>query len=290
MNDVPSGRQTVRAETGSFVQELGVTVARGQNSAIAESQLCVEQKSVRIAVVTGQGDKIEDLLTSLNLTFTTFDGSSTGWPTVGAEFMSDLNAMKQFDIIFVNCAAAKSGSAIDFGPNANAISRNLQAYVAEGGNLYASDWAALFVAAARPRGFGFLTSTGMPVGNPLSTNVLMGYAPQTVSAKIADSNLAAFLGKTTVPIDFPKMTGAISLHWGLMSDVEAGADVLVSTMRADTCKTTSCTATGMAAYNIPLAASVKVPGGGRVVYTSFHNIGQNGDDVAQILKYLILKL
>ena len=89
-------------------------------------------------------------------------------------------------------------------------------------------------------------------------------APQTVSAKIADPNLAAFLGKTTVPIDFPKMTGAISLHWGLMSDVEAGAEVLVSTMRADTCKTTSCTATGMAAYNIPLAASVKVPGGGRV--------------------------
>ena len=45
---------------------------------------------------------------------------------------------------------------------------------------------------------------------------------------------------------------------------------------------------------VPLAVSVKVTpagqSGGRVLYTSFHNIQQNGDDVGKLLKYLVLHL
>jgi hypothetical protein len=72
--------------------------------------------------------------------------------------------------------------------------------------------------------------------------------------------------------------------------------VLVQAATVQACETTdtSCTSAGMTVTSIPLAAQIKMTPadqrGGRVVYTSFHNIAQSGDDVAQILKYLILHL
>lgn len=290
LSRVPPGTWTVRASTGSFTQDNQVTVKAGETLAIPDNQLCVAQKTVRIAVVTGFGDKIEDLLTNLGLTFTLYDGKS-GYATGAAPFLADLAQLKKYDIIFFDCAAARSNNSIDLGAKASTIQQNLKAYVEGGGSIYASDWALLFAVAANPGGFEFATLSGAGIKNPLSTNQLMGYAPQTLTATIADPALASFLEKASVQITFPM---ASSVHWGLMEDVSGIATVLVSAVKADTCSNTACSAKGMAATGIPLAARVKVNSadkpGGQVVYTSFHNVGQSGDDVAKILKYLILNL
>ncbi len=81
-----------------------------------------------------------------------------------------------------------------------------------------------------------------------------------------------------------------------MENVSSGVQVLVQAPTVQTCSTanTSCSNAGATATSIPLAVQVKVTPagqrGGKVVYTSFHNVEQTGDDVAQILKYLILNL
>jgi hypothetical protein len=81
-----------------------------------------------------------------------------------------------------------------------------------------------------------------------------------------------------------------------MQNVGAGVQVLVEAPMVQLCSAsdTSCNSAGMTATSVPLAVQIKMTPaserGGRVVYTSFHNIAQSGNDVAQILKYLILHL
>lgn len=293
LSGAPPGDWTIKAGLGAFTQQTPVTVRSGASTAIPDNQLCVAQKTVRIAVVTGAGDKIEDLLTSLRLQFTLFGGDSSTWTTQAEPFLADLNQLKQYDLVFIDCAAAKSsGTTINLGPNAALIQQNLRAYVLQGGSVYGSDWALLFSLAAAPTGLNFATSGGAAIASPFDAVVLKGYAPQTVSARVDDAGLAQFLGKSTLSITFPKQAGANSLHWGLMASTTG--QVLVSAGSVVTCPDTACSTAGASRSNVPLAVRVRAgtPGqrGGNVVYTSFHNVAQSGNDVAQVLKYLVLNL
>ncbi len=186
VDGVPAGHWTVHAASGSFSQDLPIDVTVGQTTSIPENQLCVSQGTVKIAVVTGSGDKIETLLDGLSLTYTTIAGDSASWATTAAPFLTDLTQMKQYDIIFFDCAAAhvSSSGSIDLGSHGNQIHQNLQDYVAQGGSVYASDWALVFAYYADPGAIDFLTNGGGAIVTPLPTNNLMGYAPQTVSATV----------------------------------------------------------------------------------------------------------
>lgn len=298
LDDLPPGQWTVHAELGQFKQDTPVTVVAAKTTAIPDNQLCVAQKTVKLAVVTGTADKIENLLSALNLTYTTYAGDPASFGQGAAPFLSSLAAMKQYDMIFFDCGAAKlSGvSTIDFGANAAAIQQNLRDYVAQGGSVYASDWALLFTVYSAPGAFSFLTNGGGAVANPFNANLLMGYAPQTVIAQVTDPGLATFLGKGEVTITFPNQSGAYSAHWGLLQSIDPTATVLVQASTVQTCTTadTKCQAPGVNATSIPLAVELRLAGTGvrkgHVVYTAFHNIAQSTDDVSKILKYLILHL
>jgi hypothetical protein len=290
LRSVPPGDWTVHAVLGSFTQDTAVTVHANAPTAIPDNQLCVAQKAVRIAVVTGAGDKIENLLDTLKLTYTLYGGDSSTWTSQAAPFLADLNEMKKYDLIFVDCAAAKtSGTTIDLGTESSTIEANLHAYVLQGGSVYSSDWALLFTLAASPSSFNYATQSGSGVTNPLDAKQLMGFAPQTVTADVQDPALALFLGKNSLDIAFPAQSG----HWGLLASAP-GAQVLVSANAVDTCPDTSCKSAGAKRNNVPVAVRARLlpPGvkGGNVVYTSFHNVAQVGDDVSQVLKYLVLNL
>ena len=142
----------------------------------------------------------------------------------------------------------------------------------------------------------FALSTGAAVADPLSYSELMGYAPQTISAKLENTSLATFLGKDHVSIAFPKGGGVTTLHWGLLQNTDPSVEVLASAPSVKLCSTadSSCNTSGSTATNIPVAVSYKLTPanepGGKVIYTSFHNVAQTGGDVAQILKWIILHL
>jgi hypothetical protein len=293
LDQVPEGEWTVQASLGSFTQSTKTFVTAGKTDHISDGGLCIAQQNVSIAVVSGAGDKIENLLGSLGLKYTLFLGTSASWSGDGALFLNDLSWMQKFDLIFIDCAAASAGNyQIDFGEHSSAIESNLHAYVAGGGSLYASDWGLLFAAYAAP---GAFTAAGVEmISSPLDATKLMGFAPQTLNAVIEDPGLEMFMGKSRIDIAFPRMGSAVSLHWGLLLQA-TGARVLAMADYVEVCGDPMCSTAGSTIVDsVPLAVTLKLTPadqrGGRVVYTSFHNIAQSGDDVAKMLKYLVLHL
>jgi hypothetical protein len=138
---------------------------------------------------------------------------------------------------------------------------------------------------------------GGSVTIPFATNQLEGYAPQTVMASVVDSALSNALQKATVSIAFPDQSGARSSHWGLLGASGGSARVLVAA-EVSTCDPMAmyCDGRAMAGPMVmaPLAIAFKLTPmgqkGGNVFYTSFHNIAQSGNDVANILKYIVFHL
>ncbi len=299
LDAVPTGPQAVHAELGAFTQEIPVTVTAHQTTAIPDNQLCVAQKAATFAVISGAGDHIETLLTGLGLKFDSYSGDPAEWTaaTGGGTLLANLDALKKYTIVFIDCAAAKkSGSVIDLGPNAAAIASNLEAYVTGGGSLYSSDWAMVFPVVGFPGKLNFAHTGTTAIASPFKATTLVGYAPQTVSATVTDQALAAFVGKSTLSIAYPAQAGAISRNWGLIQSVGAGVDVLITAPSAKECSTTdaTCNTAGKTVAQVPLATRFKLtPGrqrGGLVIYTSFHNIAQPTDDVSKVLRYLVLNL
>ncbi len=298
LEGVPEGNWMIHASLGQFSQDYRVQVKAGTVATIPEDQLCVAQKETKIAVVTGTGDKIEQLLQGLNLQFDTYLGDSGNWETSGAPFLTDFAKMKTYDLIFLDCAAAKKSGAstIDLGAQSDKIAANLHRYVSEGGSVYASDWALVFPALAFPGQLTFELNGGGKISSPFSTRALMGFAPQTVNADVLSVPLATFLGKPKVPIAFPRESGAVSVHWGLLSQVDASVEVLIRTQSVNMCTASdsNCATAGAKKSQVPLAVQFKLTPagtkGGNVVYTSFHNIAQPSDDVSRILKFLVLHL
>jgi hypothetical protein len=289
LDGVPAGTWTVHATLGAFWEDAQATVKPGVTTQIATSALCVAQRDVKIAVVSGTGDKIETVLDSLRLHYTLVHGTQAAWAAEAAPFLSDLERMKQFDFIVIDCAAGYAGSyQIDLGAQADVIGRNLHDYVLAGGALYASDWGLVFASYAAPGSLDFVTRDPTPIASPLDATQLMGFAPQTVTAAIVDPALRAFLGKDSISIKFPRQSNAVALHWGLMSG-SPGATVLASADAVQTCGESTCGTAGPTRDGVPLLVRVKV-GDGSVVYSSFHNIAQSGADVAQLLKYVMLSL
>ena len=99
----------------------------------------------RIAVVTGQYDVMECVLRELGMepgSFDLYNGIKSligGTPGVEGQFnalLGDLDRMKQYNVIFINCSDNDFESQLG---NA-AVRANIDAYVSAGGRLYVTDW------------------------------------------------------------------------------------------------------------------------------------------------------
>ena len=295
LSNVPPGQWQMVTSLGSFSHTLTVNVPSAAKDVLPNDANCLD--SVKAAVVTAHGDRIEQLLGNLKVTVTSFDGTAAGYASSAQPLLTNLDALKKFDIVFIDCATAAAKGQIDVRDDV-AIAKTLHDYVMQGGSLYASDWAFLFLALAFPDRFLFdLNGTPGQPANPFDTTALLGYAPQEVTANVTDKGLATFLGKSTVNVSFPldRTTHLITLHWGLMADAPAGVNVLLAG-DAQMCAPNDrkCKSAAGTAMNIPLAVQFHAAPagvrGGNVVYTSFHNVEQSTNDVEQILKYLIFHL
>lgn len=301
LDGLPVGSRTLEVKSGSFVARYDVTVAPDKVTAVPDDKLCFARDATHIAVVTGKGDHIETLLASMGLTVElTVDGTNAGWTSVAKPFLLNRAQMSRYDVLFIDCAAAENKGSVTLGSPADttAIVENLRAFVAGGGSVYASDWAFLFLALAWPDQVQVLDPNGA-MRSPFPTHELMGWAPQTINARVSDAGLEAALQKDTVTVAFPNEPGAQSRHWGLLEDAGGGAVALLEG-NAQTCQGTSrdpmlCSVAGPPAVNVPLAITFTPPSEvhgkqGRVTFTSFHNIAQPTGDVEAILRYLVFHL
>jgi hypothetical protein len=305
---IPAGNVQVTITVGSFVQHQTAQVVAGTTVALSADKTCFTN-AVKMAVVTGTGDHIETLLTSLGFTPDLFEAhySSTNPTPAALGFLGNLSQMQQYQIIFIDCGALHHYGKVDLGTNASTIISNLRSFVQGGGSLYASDWAAIFLAIAYPQqvvlrlagvdGGAPSTTLVTPAASPFATNSLVGFAAQQVTGTVQNMTLASYLGSMSVPISFPVVTGGdggvSARHWAMLDSAPSpvSSDIAGS---ATVCADSTCMTAGALQSNVPLSISYKPDAmrtrGGNVIFTSFHNISQPTDDVKKILQYLIFRL
>ena len=115
-----------------------------------------------------------------------------------------IQQMIQADVSWVPTFEAMDGQGMD----------NLRRFVAEGGSIYASDWAYDVVEVAFPSFIDFF-------GDDARRNVARVGDSQEIRGSIADTSLAAVLGGTSVELNFDLDI------WAAMETTEPAVDVYV---------------------------------------------------------------
>ncbi len=125
---IPGGTYTVHAQSGSWSTDFMATVVDGRETSLS-GQNCLEPTSADVAVVYGEWDQIENILTALNIPHTFYGENDQ------ADLLNDLNELMRYDVVFLNCGFNELLTTSGIGM------QNLQTFVAMGGSVYASDWA-----------------------------------------------------------------------------------------------------------------------------------------------------
>lgn len=262
VDGVPSGTVTVGVVKGDFNVTYSVQVQDGQVTDAAQvvDAICFPDKQVKIAVVTGDWDMIEDILGKLGLSYDLYDGQFNTSQAIG--LLTNLQKMKTYDVIFFDCGAAHFGIVA----NNALIQQNLQAFVKDGGSVYASDWAFVYAEFPWPNAIDFY-------GNDTSSMGPKVGASKTLTGSVVDPLLQQYLGKGNVSINYDLSA------WVVVQAAGAGTGVHIMGYVSE------------AGGNVPLMLSHAPYGGpGRVLFTTFHNEYQVTADMKQILNYLVFEL
>lgn len=176
------------------------------SAAFTVDQSSCQFDAARMAVVTGNYDEIENVLAKLGFgsvdengildksqpfDFTLIDGNDTlndaDYMNFD-EFVSDINNLNQYDIIFINCGNSYELLASD--PDTIAI---LQEYVENGGKLYVTDWSYGFIEQPFPSFMNFFDGGDDPQVGETHGHAKVGMGGITVDATVNDNVLSAWL-------------------------------------------------------------------------------------------------
>ncbi len=224
-----------------------------------------------VAVVTGDFDRVEELLASFDIPFTLYDGFVAG-PPEDAELMTqyaqpmppveqllgDIDELRRYDTLFLNCGIRGTG-VIDPGTleqdttllDDPDYAANLREFVENGGALLVTDRSYVLLEAAFPDAIDFQGSDAVP------GSALVG-APGTVTAVVEDEALREALGVSAVDVTFENEAWAMVLG---ASGVWLSADVFRMVGTSDL----------TIVPDTPILVH-QVVGLGRITLTSFHNL------------------
>jgi len=223
---------------------------------------CFPDDTVKFAVVSGDWDHIESILTQLGVKHDVYDGNILTFLAIG--FLSDFNKMSEYDAIFFDCGADHY-DILNAAPQL--ITQNLINFVANGGSVYASDWAFVYPEWAWPNAIDFFG------GNTNNQAPKVG-AKSSLAGTVIDAGLAGFLGKTSVSINYNLSS------WVVVSGAPLATTVYINGT------------VPQVGAKAPLMLSHTPAGqaGGRVLFTTFHNENQPTADMINILKYVVFEL
>jgi hypothetical protein len=270
LDGVPVGRRTVEIVKGSFSTTREVDVFAGQTTTIPEDECAIEAAHLRIAVVTGDYDRVQDVLSSIGIedgdvdtyTSTFFD---TGWVQ---DLVGNYEVLSQYDIVFLNCGLGDSDFSLPpFFDNDAAIA-NLRQFVSQGGSVYASDWAYYVVEKTWPDYIDFVGDDAR------SDNAKVG-AVGDVDAAIVDVGMAQALGQSSMELHYPLISWAV---------IESAATTTTVYVRGD-----APLDNGTSLQDVPHTVAFR-PGQGRVLFTSFHQEPGINPDMQRVLQLLIFEL
>lgn len=256
LQDVPPGTWTVSVQKGSYSTSFEVTVPESGGVYEVTEETCLDPDSVTLAVVTGEYDHVESLVSELGLNYDTYDGTA-GF----RELLADPDKLATYDVLFLNCGDYRS---MEDELDADAVI--LQQFVAAGGSVYASDWASLVVEHTWPELVDLYGT------DDVFESTAVGVATR-IEADVTDTIMAYAVGSTRAEIVYDLDAWIVPLAEG------ADTDVLV--------RGTVPTFTGVE-EDVPLA--MRYHPGGRVIFTTFHNEQQLTEDMEAALEEIILSL
>jgi hypothetical protein len=264
LKNVPCGTQTIYMQKGSFFHQWQRYIEQNMVTVLSSGEGCFAGTAAKIMVVTGDWDEIENTLKKLYLKYDTVDGKTPGGTGSGGttsweaiDFFTDSAKLNSYDVVFINCSDTGKENMWSDGA---AISKNLKAFIAKGGSLYASDY-----------GLPYLTGTwpGYVFGGAWSCG---GWT--TYPASVDDADLAAYMSKTQVNIKYG--LGPLTCVDGISAETH----LFIESTKA----ISGCSGTEMMFSFQPEGAT-----GGRVIYTTFHNDEQPSTqtDMQTILEYTV---
>jgi len=276
---VPCGTHELTITRGSYRRFFDVAVATNRNTDLGReaAKQCFQSESARLAVMAGNFDQIQILLLRLGFDFDLYnddgDGSAAG--TI-VELLSDPVRMARYDVIFANC-----GHTHGWMPTEHpAVMPNVRAFILNGGSFYMSDYAWTYGAWAFPDAIVYQRSSDVYDMYTARSPQLIPSGTE-VRAQILDGNLSAYLGKTTIDVNFDTGPQIAPARVGPGSFAHVAA-----TFRAD-----PFGGGDFDPEDVPLVISyVPAAGAGRVMYTNFHNYAQASEDMLKILTYLVFTL
>jgi hypothetical protein len=258
--EIPCGTQTINMRKGSFQGSYTRWIDKGMVTTMTSADGCFAGTAAKIAVITGDWDKIEATLKLLSLKYKLIIGTggmSSQESDTAVQFLLDATNLMTYDILFLDCSEAARPNML--GTRRAEIKANLKAFVAKGGSIYASDYALPYLTETWPT---FI------LGGAHSASGNSSYLTNVV-----DTDLAGFLGKTQVTIRYG--LGPLTC----ISGVDPSTHVFIeSTKTINTCDGRQMMVSFQPETN-----------GGRVIYTTFHNEEQPvaGGDMQSILEYTV---
>jgi len=276
LDDVPSGYNIlIYVQQGDEIIEYHeVDVFKGEDAEVPEPD-CFDTKLQDIAVITGDFDDFELVLDALGVQSYQLINGKSGDEL--KDFLLDVKAMQEFDLIVFNGGHIEQGIIYDTENAANdipiAIRGNIAAYVANGGTVYASDWAYDVVESVWPDNIDFLGTDHVP------DDAQRGIT-QTVSASISNQVMAEFVEDAD---DFLDISYDLPV-WPLVEKVSA---------------TTSVHLLGNPTYRYldadyvlsssPLLISFN-GGGGKVVYSTYRFSVNLDSEMSKLMQYVMFEL
>jgi hypothetical protein len=229
--------------------------------------------AAKIAVLDGTWDSMETLVAQLGLDYDFYnDLGDQGASGAIVDLLGDSARLQGYDVVFANCGG-NHGWMPQEHPE---VMDNVKDFVLGGGSLYMSDYAWVYGEWAFPdkvewAGDDAVTSMGKS-GSPQQIP-----SDTTVTARVIDGTLAAYLGKNTLTVTFDQGPQIATQAVGGGAFAHVVADINVPF--------------GFQGTNVPLVLSyVPSQGAGRVIYTNFHNDAQASSDMLTILQYLVFTL
>jgi hypothetical protein len=269
LTGVPAGPQIVHIEKGSFSSTVDVVVPEGGVYTVPEAECSLEAPDVQVAVVTGDWDRVQDVLANIGVDAANVDlyEGSGAW---ASELLENYELLSTYDIVFLNCGLSDSGFRVSNEAFVNVAARdNLKQFVTEGGSVYASDWAYAIVERAWSDSVDFVGDD-----NGLGSSK-QGATSTAIPGTIVDAQLAAAMGDADIELHYPLPS------WVPMEAVAQGVTVYISGAAPLNDGTTRPDVPHTVGFNA---------GAGRVIYTSFHQEPGISLEQERVLELLMFEL
>jgi hypothetical protein len=247
--NLPAGTYTLHVVKGSYD-----IVTEFEYDGVDRMNLggqCIDVGDLRLAVVDGDWDSIEEILDYLGFPFDFYTADA------GEALVTNPDTLAGYDAIFLNCG----GSYDAWSPGATTGLRN---YALAGGKVYASDWAYVMIERAFPDMVHFHDEefAGPKVGNT-----------GTVVGEVIDAPLRDVMGEE------------VELYYQL------GAWVVADGVGEDSLVVVQGDVSTSAGSLVDAPLTIRSPEGkGSALYTTFHNESQATSDAKQILFEFVLNL